>query len=238
MIKNKVGCIGALVSMVMLLLPSATGLYYTVDKTPVSANEYKGCLKIYLVEIKSSWRMTNGEPFHYAFIDYIYNGNITIGYLDTYRETFTWSSHVNKRNTLVIAAVFNAESHTAYAVPPARNPFEAHYLDAAAAAKPGETGFNVRNNEFTHTVLCEIGSLSTCPHCAELAEVMEEVFENGSYPFYYIEFVVDKNPKAAERMREYNLYYVPDAFYDGGRKVVLGSGHSSQYHRYVIITCG
>ncbi len=231
----------AIFIMFVMPISSVTGSLSNIvleNHSDTVGNEYKGRLRIAVVEIESRWRMADHKPFHYGFLEYAFDDDITIQYLDTYRNTISWSGDVNKNNVMVIAAVYNSEKHTAYAVPPASRPFEAHYVDAVAAAKPGETGSNTVNDQFTHTVLCEIGSLSTCPHCSELAPIIEAIFESGDYPFYYIEFVVDKNPKANQRMHDYNLYYVPDAFYDGGKEVLLGSGYDKATHERAIKNCG
>ncbi|RLF41318.1 MAG: hypothetical protein DRN12_03515, partial [Thermoplasmata archaeon] len=242
--KNLLKSIGIFILPLVFILSNfnAAGFsnIYSIADYPSSTigNEYKGHLRIYIVEIESRWDMENGAPYHYAMLDFAFDDDISIRYLDTYEDTINWQGDVDRDNVIVMAAVFNAEEHTGYADPPDGRPFKAHYVDAAAAAKPGETSSNTVNDQFTHTVFCEVGTASWCPACPKMASELKAVFDKGDYPFYFVELVVDKNSDANRRMNQYNLKYLPTAFYDGGKEVVVGGGRGTSYHENMIKNCG
>jgi len=203
-----------------------------------SGNQYEGRLRVYVVEIESRWKMENRRPYHYALLDFAYDDDLSITYLDTLEETINWQGDVEEDNVIVMAAVFNPEPHTNYADPPAGRPFNAHYVDAAAGATPGNSDSNTVNEEFTHTVFCEEGTATWCPACPSMANELMDVYESGKYPFYFVAMVVDESSDANSRMGDYNLKWLPTAFYDGGTDVVIGGGHGESYHEDIIEACG
>jgi hypothetical protein len=77
--------------------------------------------------------------------------------------------------------------------------------------------------DFTHAVFAEFGSTSTCPHCPYVHMALKNIYYGGWYPFYYTSLALHHNTHADARAAEYNLYYVPDTFFDGGYKVYCGS---------------
>lgn len=199
---------------------------------------YSGQLRIYVLEIKSRWIMHNEQPYEYAFYDYAYNGGIEIQYLQTYENTVHWQGDVEEDNILIIASVFNSESQRKYSDPPGGRPFDAYYVDACAATIPGETGANVKNEEYSHTVFCEVGTATTCQYCPILAENLNQIFEENKYPFYFVEMVTDMSSAANNRMVEYNQKLYPTAYYDGGLEIVIGSGYNTTYLENVILQAG
>ena len=183
--------------------------------------------------------MENRQKYHYAFLDFAFNNQIAVRYQDTYTNTFTWSGDVDDDNVIVMAALFNPESHRSYADPPLARPFNAYYVDAAAAAHPGETGHNTANNDFTHTVFVEVGTATWCPSCPYMANVLDKIYNSGDYPFYFVEMVTDMNSLANQRMSMYNQYWLPTVFLDGGRKVfVQESTNDEDEVRSLIEYCG
>ncbi len=203
-----------------------------------TGNVYEGYLRIYIVEIYSRWKMYNRQHYHNALFDFAYNDEISIRYLDTYQDTINWQGDIEEDNVIVMAAVFNSDSIINYADPPSGRPFNAHLVDAAAGATPGTTDSNFVNDDFTHTVFCEKGTATWCPACPTLASELNDVYESGEYPFYYVSMVVDESGVADYRMDDYSLYWVPTAFYDGGKEVVVGGGYGEEYHASLIEECG
>lgn len=201
-------------------------------------NQYNGYLRIYIVEIESRWDMENRRPYHYAFIDFAFNNQLSIQYQETYSNTIEWSGDIDEDNVIVMAALFNPESQRKFADPPLGRPFNAYSVDAAAAAHPGETGYNTVKDDFTHTVFCEVGTATWCPACPSMANELDDVFESGKYPFYFVEMVTDVNSRANQRMNDYNLKWLPTAFYDGGNEVVVGGGNGEEFHEDIIETLG
>lgn len=203
-----------------------------------SGNQYEGHLRVYVVEIESRWDMENRHPYHNALFDFAYDDDLFIPYLDTFEETINWQGDIDEDNVIIMAAVFNPESHENYADPPTGRPFNAYYVDAAAGATPGNSDSNVVNDEFTHTVFCEKGTASWCPSCPSMASKLSDIYESGDYPFFFVSMVVDESNDANSRMGNYNLKWLPTAFYDGGTDVVVGGGPDTSYHEDIIEACG
>ena len=199
-------------------------------KTTNVSRPYDGHLRVYVVEPESRWDNYDGDPYHFGFLDFAIDEELSIDYLDAYNAQVTWNAqqagyqNVEEQNIMVMAAVFNPESHTKYAYPPSTNPFDAHYVDAAAAATPGTTGENTVNENFTHTVFVEEGTATWCQYCPDAAENLYAVYQSGDYPFYFVALIEGKVQKARNRLiNDYNLYGYPTSFFDGGYKVVVGA---------------
>ena len=200
---------------------------------------YTGRLRVYIVEPASRWNMYNGQPYHFGFLGFAFNGDISINPQDTYENSITWNGDVSEGNAMVIAAVFNSEQHQGYAYPPSGYPFWAHYNDATAAATPGNTGYNTVTPNFTHTVLVEEGSATWCQYCPAMADTLYAIYQSGDYPWYFVALVDDMNAQAASRLRsEYNIYGFPTAFYDGGYQVSVGGSTSQSVYRTRIEASG
>lgn len=201
-------------------------------------NEYKGYLRVYIIEEESRWKMDNKQRYHNALFDIAFNDQIFVRYLDTYEDVISWSGDIEENNVIVMAALFNPESFTNYADPPFNRPFNAHLVDAAAGATPGTTGSNTVNEDFTHTVFVEKGTATWCPACPGMARKLKSIYESGDYPFYYVSMVVDESNDADRRMDDYSLYWLPTAFYDGGEEVLIGGDVTETVHRDTIEACG
>ena len=200
---------------------------------------YEGHLRIYIVEPESRWNMYDGEPYHYAFLDYAFNDVLSIDYLDTYEDSITWEGDVDENNVMAIAALFNPKINKAYAYPPNGNQFNAYYVDAAAGAMPGFTDYNKVVGNFTHTVLAEEGTATWCPYCPDMANKLNTVYSSGEYPFYFVALVADKNQDAADRLsNDLNIYGYPTTFFDGGKWVLVGSGVSESTYQSRIRSTG
>jgi hypothetical protein len=110
--------------------------------------EYTGRMRVYVTEIVSSmgWLDTWGIPYEFAFLDYAFNEDISVGGGKTWTGSTAWDGNLHNdghgntfdgitpENIMVIAAVFNSEWHQGYADPPNGNPFDAYYVDQAAGA--------------------------------------------------------------------------------------------------------
>ncbi len=196
---------------------------------------YNGNLRIYIVEPTSRWNNYKGEPYHFGFLDFAFNDKIQIEYLDTYTDSITWDgnqagySDIKENNILVIATLFNPEIHKGYSYPPFKSPFEGHYVDATAAALPGNTALNTVTENFTHTVFVEEATAQYCPYCPAMANALFTVYQSEEYPFYFVALITKDmqgniiNPVALDYLvTEYNLAAYPSAYFDGGNKVIVG----------------
>jgi thiol-disulfide isomerase/thioredoxin len=205
----------------------------------VSNAPYTGRLRVYVVEPVSRWNMMNQEPYHFGFLGFAFNEDISIEFGDTLHKSITWDKGVTDTNVMVIAVVFNSEEHDGYADPPSGKPFSAYYADATAAATPGNTGYNTVTTEFTHTVFVEEATATWCQYCPAMAQALYSIYESGDYPFYFVAMVDDKNSEAASRLRsEYNIYGFPTAFFDGGYRVYVGGSSSTSSYIPLIKASG
>ncbi len=127
----------------------------------LNSSVYNGTLRVYVVEPVSRYADSYGVPFDFGLLDFAYNQSISLGYTDTIRQTVIWNSAsfgvIQQDNIMVLAAVSNGEGHTAYSSPgpPPSYLFTANWIDAAAAAIPGQTGTDTASGSFTHNVLIE-----------------------------------------------------------------------------------
>jgi thiol-disulfide isomerase/thioredoxin len=205
-----------------------------------TSRPYNGYLRVYVVEPTSRWDNYDADPYHFGFLDFAINEQLSLEYLGTYTKQVTWNaqqagySNVNENNVMVIAAVFNPEIKKGYADPPSKNPFDAYYVDATAGATPGKTGSNFVNETFTHTVFCEEATATWCPYCPAAAEGIYSVYQSGDYPFYFVALIADKVETAYDYLvDDYNLAGYPTAFFDGGYKVIVGASSENTYKKRV-----
>jgi len=208
---------------------------------------YQGHLRIYVVEPESRWDNYDNEPYHYGFLSFAFNDTISIDYLDTFSETIVWSGNeigygdIQENNIMVIATIFNPEIKKAYAEPPTKSAFETHYVDATAGATPGNTDSNIVNENFSHTVFVEEGTDTWCPYCPAMANALNNVYSSGDYPFYFVALVAlsGEHQESYHRLiNELNLQGYPSAFFDGGKRVVLGGVSNENVYKSNIASCG
>lgn len=206
----------------------------TTDSLP-----YEGRLIIYVVEPLSRWNMKNGQPYHFGSLGTAFDTTLSIDYLQSYENNISWTGDATQDNVMVIAAVFNSDLYQGYSDPPDNDhPFDAHYVDAAAAVTPGNIGYNTANETFSHTVFIEEATATWCPYCPADAEALYTVYQSGEYPFYYVALIEDKSPNVTDRLNEYNLLGYPTVFFDGGYRIILGQDTNLNSYRSRIRTSG
>ena len=127
----------------------------------VSAADYTGTVRIFMVEPVSQWTDGNGDSYGFGFLDFALEAEIDLKDYDVYEQTVTWNAslagfeNLSESNIMAMVAVFNSDSVETDAFPGYEYWFWAHYVDASAAARPGETGLNSTESGFTHTVWVE-----------------------------------------------------------------------------------
>ena len=92
-----------------------------------------------------------------------------------------------------------------------------------ASNNPFNEAFIAENGKESHTILVELGSLTTCPYCPEAINSLNEIFDSQEIPFYYMVLVYDKSEIAQWRGMWLGDVYVPVAYIDGGYKIVQES---------------
>jgi hypothetical protein len=105
---------------------------------------YRGTVRAFITENKSSkgWKDTSGKLYTYCFLDYAINQKVNILGNDAWSLCVEWdgTTHgfpgITYDNITVIAAVFEEQIHQGYSYPPNKNPFDAHYVDDCAGARP------------------------------------------------------------------------------------------------------
>jgi len=210
-----IGLLFILSSATSIVGASTRSLKQTDSSQTTTGYPYQGHLRIYVTEPISRWNMSNKQPYHFGSLGLADDENLSIQYQDTFSKSIIWSGDVQENNVMVMAAVFNQKSQTAYAYPPNQNPFEAHYVDAAAAAAAGNTSYNTVSENFTHTVFIEEGTASWCQHCSSMESALLGLYESKLYPFYYVALIYDKSPDAAARLgTDYNFIGLPSAFFE------------------------
>ena len=99
---------------------------------------------------------------------------------------------------------------------------------------------STKGQAYTHTVLAEFGTTSSCPHCPAVKNYLDTIYSSGDYDFYYITLNADKEPLANARYWEIPgaSGSVPLVFFDGGfRNLVGNQGSTTPYISY-INNCG
>ena len=134
-------------------------LIYNVLVENKEDKTYNGRLRVYLTENISRWSGPEGDPYHFGFIDYLVNEDISINGNKnaTFQETRD-ISELDPENLMVIGAVFNSEKKQGYSDPPNnRYPFDAYYADAADGSEllsggnlPPSVGFSVPKVGYLH----------------------------------------------------------------------------------------
>jgi hypothetical protein len=214
-----------------------------------TSGPYEGRLRVYVVQPVSRWKDHARERFHYSLLAFPlnthyrttkYDEDISIDYLDTYSKTVNWSGFVSKNNVMVIVGVYDARSEIKNCYD--NISFYAHYLDAAAGVRPGETAFNTVNQNFTHTVIVEWETDTKCPYCPVMERVLYNLSQSGANPFYYISMVSNRNRYALHHMFDpqegYAQRVAPEAYFDGGYEMIVGGDPDMNNYTSKILNCG
>jgi len=110
------------------------------------------------------------------------------------------------------------------------------FLPLSQMATSGENSVHVAStaDSGSHTVLLELGSLTTCPYCPSAAEALKEIASSPPSPFYYVVLVYDESEAAQVRGRQLKNMYVPMLYVDGGHYVVeWGMTGKSAYEKAI-----
>jgi hypothetical protein len=104
--------------------------------------KYTGRLKVYLTEIISTFNDYDHNPYHFGFLDYIINEEITIDAKGSTSKDKTWDvTSLDPDNLMIIATIFNQEGQRTYSDPPSNTqPFTAYYADATNGTLAVEGG--------------------------------------------------------------------------------------------------
>lgn len=107
-------------------------------------------LRVFVTEIESTlgWDDTNGDPYTFALLDYAFDVPLSLPPGLCWSDTVTWDGALHNNgygvtfdsitmdNVMVVAALFDGQANQGYSNPPNDNPFNAYYVDQAAAVMP------------------------------------------------------------------------------------------------------
>jgi len=210
-------------------------------------SDYTGRIRVYAVEPHARWNDYQNQQYHFGFLNFPLDSAILLPDGSRYHRTITWNARtdggwagVTETNVMFIAAVFNSEPHpansdtgigTAY-------PFNAFYVDAAAAAEPGQVDSNNTTGSSTHTVFVHEGTATWCPPCATANYYLYSVYASGNYNFFYAAMVIDKNSVASSFVNsQFNLAWLPTCYGDGGDEILIGGWSPGGPYQNMINAC-
>jgi len=105
--------------------------------------------------------------------------------------------------------------------------------------KPNITATQSTNNrEFTHDVIAEYVTTTTCPYCPAASNQLYSIYQSNDYPFHYVTMVADANTKIYARIQELGVSGVPVVFFDGKYSSLTGAQPDETNYRNSIQTAG
>lgn len=99
-----------------------------------------------------------------------------------------------------------------------------------------DTNDNNENNEqnYSRFVFIELGTKIVCSECPKVSVILNDLYNSGDYPFYYVSLPQD-NPKALARINDYNIWGYPTVYIDGGFTTLVGSSiQKSDFEKKII----
>jgi hypothetical protein len=204
-------------------------------QTPVLGDkDYPFRLMVYIVEpLSNRWFDYDDDPYRYAFLNFALDTSFTLGEAQTLSKTVLWDGSsagypdITENNIMAIAVLYNmSQSYPASSdtIGGHGAPFNAYYIDAAAAATPDRQWGNTTAPGFTHSVFVEYGTTTYCPACPAMSDNLALVYQTFDLPFFYASMVADVNTIASNWVHShFNLHWVPTCYYDGGDTVHVGA---------------
>ena len=115
------------------------------------------------------------------------------------------------------------------------------FSELGASAPFGEkTSINHSSSlsEYTHMVLAEEATITTCGHCPAVAQYMHEIYTSGEYNFSYVTLVKDKNSYANARINELGVTGYPTVVFDAGYRRIIGDQGGTIPYIAALNLCG
>jgi len=97
---------------------------------------------------------------------------------------------------------------------------------------------NILEDDFTHGVFTEYVTTTGCGYCPEASSQLYSIYDSGDYNFHYVSLVADANYKIYDRVKELGVSGVPDVYFDGGYRNIIGKQDDEQPYRNAIQQCG
>jgi hypothetical protein len=94
---------------------------------------------------------------------------------------------------------------------------------------------NYSNQNFTHTVFVEYGTTTTCPYCVTASGQLYSIYSSGDLDFHYVSMVWDEcNSNVRNRINELSISSIPDVYFDGKYKHLLGAQSTEKPYKNAI----
>jgi hypothetical protein len=89
--------------------------------------------------------------------------------------------------------------------------------------------------DFTHTVFVEYATLTTCPPCVTASAQLYSIYNSGDLDFYFVSLVANEgNMNVRGRVSALGVVGVPDVFFDGGfKRLIGGQGSEGPYRSFI-----
>jgi len=97
---------------------------------------------------------------------------------------------------------------------------------------------NSLENDFTHSVFTEYVTTTACGYCPAASSQLFSIYDSEDYDFSYVSLVADVNYKIYDRVKELGVSGVPDVYFDGGYRNIIGKQDDEQSYRDAIQQCG
>jgi len=97
---------------------------------------------------------------------------------------------------------------------------------------------NCLENDFTHSVFTEYVTTTACGYCPAASSQLFSIYDSEDYDFSYVSLVADVNYKIYDRVKELGVSGVPDVYFDGGYRNIIGKQDDEQSYRDAIQQCG
>lgn len=92
---------------------------------------------------------------------------------------------------------------------------------------------------FTHGVLAEDITQTTCVYCPTASDQLKSIYDSGDYPFYLVSLIEDVNNEAKSRISDgYGDVRYPTVEFDGGYRTKIGAQSDESIYRQDIEDCG
>ncbi len=97
---------------------------------------------------------------------------------------------------------------------------------------------NSLEDDFTHSVFTEYVTTTACGYCPAASSQLYSIYDSEDYDFSYVSLVADVNYKIYDRVKELGVSGVPDVYFDGGYRNLIGKQDDEQPYRDAIQQCG
>ena len=89
------------------------------------------------------------------------------------------------------------------------------------------------NRDILKYVFIEKGTGETCEYCVPVGKILHELYESEKFPLYYVSMVRENNNAESRLVNDYNIYFYPTVFIDGGYLITYGNKEKSVFQNLI-----